>query len=65
MRSYSKLQNGSDIRGTAVSLIEGEAVDLTEQAAWDLTLGFAVLCGIAAVFWLVCLAWGIRLERNR
>ena len=41
MRSYSKLQNGSDIRGTALSLAPDEAVDLTSQAAWDLTLAFA------------------------
>ncbi len=48
MKSYSALQNGSDIRGTASDML-GRAVDLDAQAAWDLSLAFgkwlAAKCG--------------------
>ncbi len=39
---YSKLQNGSDIRGVALEGIEGQHVNLTEQACRDIGRGFAV-----------------------
>ena len=39
---YSKLQNGSDIRGVALEGIEGQHVNLTEQACKDIGRGFAV-----------------------
>ncbi len=39
---YSKLQNGSDIRGVALPGIPGEDVNLTEQAAKDIARGFAL-----------------------
>lgn len=39
---YSKLQNGSDIRGIALEGIEGQHVNLTEQACRDIGRGFAV-----------------------
>ncbi len=39
---YSKLQNGSDIRGVALSGIEGEPVNLTEQACRDIGRGFVL-----------------------
>lgn len=38
---YSKLQNGSDIRGVALPGEEGKAVNLTRTEAIRLTLGFA------------------------
>lgn len=42
---YSKLQNGSDIRGVALEGIEGQHVNLTEQACRDIGRGFALwLC---------------------
>jgi len=41
MKDYSKLQNGSDIRGVALEGIEGEHVNLTALAAEDLSRGFA------------------------
>ena len=41
---YSKLQNGSDIRGIALEGVEGEAVNLTAEAAGRLGRGF--------LFWL-------------
>ncbi len=44
--NYSKLQNGSDIRGVALEGIEGQHVNLTEQVCKDIGRGFAVwLCG--------------------
>ena len=39
---YSKLQNGSDIRGVALEGIEGQSVNLTEQASRDIGRGFAL-----------------------
>ena len=39
---YSKLQNGSDIRGVALEGIAGQSVNLTEQAARDIGRGFAL-----------------------
>ena len=39
---YSKLQNGSDIRGVALEGIEGEHVNLTEEAACAIARGFLV-----------------------
>ena len=39
---YSKLQNGSDIRGVALEGIEGQHINLTEQACKDIGRGFSV-----------------------
>ena len=39
---YTKLQNGSDIRGVAMEGIEGQHVNLTEQACRDIGRGFAL-----------------------
>ena len=39
---YSKLQNGSDIRGVALEGIEGQHINLTEQACRDIARGFAL-----------------------
>ena len=39
---YSKLQNGSDIRGVALEGIEGQHVNLTEKACRDIGRGFAL-----------------------
>ena len=39
---YSKLQNGSDIRGVALEGIEGQSINLTEQACRDIGRGFAL-----------------------
>ena len=39
---YSKLQNGSDIRGVALEGIEGQHINLTEQACRDIGRGFAI-----------------------
>ena len=39
---YSKLQNGSDIRGVALEGIAGQHITLTEQACRDIGRGFAV-----------------------
>jgi len=39
---YSKLQNGSDIRGVALEGIEGQHVNLTEGACKDIGRGFAL-----------------------
>ncbi len=39
---YSKLQNGSDIRGVALEGVEGQHVNLTEQASRDIGRAFAV-----------------------
>ncbi len=42
---YSKLQNGSDIRGVALDGIEGQPITLTEQVCRDIGRGFALwLC---------------------
>ncbi len=42
---YSKLQNGSDIRGVALEGITGQNVNLTEQVCRDIGRGFALwLC---------------------
>ncbi|GMY08766.1 phosphomannomutase/phosphoglucomutase [Fagus crenata] len=38
---FSKLQNGSDIRGVAVAGVEGEPVNLTEQVAEAIAAAFA------------------------
>ena len=40
MTDYRKLQNGSDIRGTALPGVPGEEVNLTAEAARMLTAGF-------------------------
>ena len=42
MMDYSKLQNGSDIRGVALEGIEGQHINLTEQACRDIGRGFAL-----------------------
>lgn len=39
---YSKLQNGSDIRGVALEGIEGQHVNLTETVCRDIGRGFAL-----------------------
>lgn len=39
---YSKLQNGSDIRGVALEGIEGQHINLTEDACRDIGRGFAL-----------------------
>ena len=39
---YSKLQNGSDIRGVALEGIEGQHVNLTESACRDIGRGFSL-----------------------
>ena len=39
---YSKLQNGSDIRGIALEGMEGQHINLTEQACRDIGRGFAL-----------------------
>ena len=39
---YSKLQNGSDIRGVALEGIEGQHINLTEKACKDIGRGFAL-----------------------
>lgn len=39
---YSKLQNGSDIRGVALPGVEGEPVNLTEEACRDIGRGFVL-----------------------
>lgn len=47
---YSKLQNGSDIRGVALEGIAGQSVNLTEQVCRDIGRGFALwLCDKAGV----------------
>ena len=37
---YSKLQNGSDIRGTAIEGVDGEHVDLTKEAVISISRAF-------------------------
>ena len=45
MKDYSKLQNGSDIRGVAICAEPGQIPDLTSEAAADIAKGFlAWLC---------------------
>ena len=39
---YSKLQNGSDIRGVALEGVDGQHVNLTEQVCRDIGRGFAL-----------------------
>ena len=39
---YSKLQNGSDIRGVALEGIPGQQINLTEKACKDIGRGFAL-----------------------
>ena len=39
---YSKLQNGSDIRGVALEGIEGQHINLTEEACRNIGRGFAL-----------------------
>ena len=39
---YSKLQNGSDIRGVALEGIEGQHINLTESACKDIGRGFSL-----------------------
>ncbi len=39
---YSKLQNGSDIRGVALAIEGGKSVDLTPEACADIGRGFAL-----------------------
>ena len=40
MKDYSKLQNGSDIRGVAISAEKGDVPNLTAEAAADIARGF-------------------------
>ena len=40
MVEYSKLQNGSDIRGVALPLVAAEPVNLTEESAGPLPHGW-------------------------
>ena len=42
MVEYSKLQNGSDIRGVALPLVAAEPVNLTEEAAGQIGRAFAL-----------------------
>lgn len=42
MIDYSKLQNGSDIRGVAINGVKGETVNLTSQTIRRLTMGFFI-----------------------
>ena len=42
LMDYSKLQNGSDIRGVALEGIEGEHINLTEEAARAIARGFLI-----------------------
>lgn len=42
MKDYGKLQNGSDIRGIAVTGVPGELPNLTVQEAADIAKGFLV-----------------------
>ena len=39
---YSKLQNGSDIRGVALEGIEGQHINLTEEVCRNIGRGFAL-----------------------
>ena len=45
MVEYSKLQNGSDIRGVALPLVAAEPVNLTEEAAGQIGRAFAAVNG--------------------
>lgn len=40
MKEYGKLQNGSDIRGVAMTAEPGQAPNLTQEAAADIATGF-------------------------
>ena len=42
MVEYSKLQNGSDIRGVALPLVAAEPVNLTEEAAGQIGRAFEI-----------------------
>ncbi|MBE6930913.1 MAG: phosphomannomutase/phosphoglucomutase [Ruminococcaceae bacterium] len=42
MMDYSKLRNGSDIRGVALEGVPGQSVNLTEKATRDIARGFAL-----------------------
>ena len=42
MMDYSKLQNGSDIRGVALEGIEGQHINLTEEVCGNIGRGFAL-----------------------
>ncbi len=44
--NYESLQNGSDIRGVALDIVEGESVNLDSQAVERLAKGFAYLLTI-------------------
>ena len=41
MVDYSRLQNGSDVRGVALPLVASEPVNLTEEAAGQIARAFA------------------------
>ena len=41
MIDYSKLQNGSDVRGVALPLVAAEPVTLTEEAAGQIARAYA------------------------
>ena len=43
MRDFSKLQNGSDIRGVAVQTEDGPQVNLNKEVAGRITLAFCDL----------------------
>ena len=45
MKDYSKLQNGSDIRGIAIEGIKGESPNLTATEAADIAVGYAQWLG--------------------
>lgn len=45
MVEYSKLQNGSDIRGVALPLVAAEPVNLTEEAAGQIGPGLCRMAG--------------------
>lgn len=42
MKNYKKLQNGSDIRGIAITGVPGELPNLTPDVAEDIARGFVV-----------------------
>ena len=45
MKNYKKLQNGSDIRGIAITGVPGELPNLTADEAADIARGFLIwLC---------------------
>lgn len=61
MKDYSSLQNGSDIRGTALAVPGGKLVDLTRDAARDIGSAFARWLSTR----LKCPADGIRIAIGR